>query len=721
MEILKPYHIRSGPILARASEVDYLLTVLNRRGNRRRALLIGKSGTGRATLLSETVKKLNSPYLPVALNSLKPTKVDLSFILTHSLDKILFDKFSISEDLLLIIENLDFLFNFANHSNNDAFLSRFMVWLLSGNNPILSTISIESYNHYFLQNSTWEHSFLPYNVSELPLSRIRKILLLWRNKYQKEYQVEIPLRIIDEILELGNSLLEKQAFPKSGIELIEACAASASLKEKASVSKKQVVTEEDLYSHISQQLKIPVGNYLGIEQKRVENLLTGISYEIKGQEKALTTFVKAVQHALLGTREPGHPHPLGIFLFMGPTGVGKTETARALARHLFGKDQSIMLNMAEFQDPLEAINRLKSSALAQKIKHNPFSVVILDEIEKAPFRVREFFLNLFDYGLLSDINEHEIRADKTFFIMTSNVGSDLFDYSRGVLPESFSDHDYKIKKEALLEALKKESFRPEFINRIDELILFKPLNRHDILNIIKTNLKLYSEMLKEREDKNVNIDPGVIQLLANGCNLNFGARDARRIIRRNIYSRILKTEDYYKAENINISRSKALRASDYVKIIVCSKNPKDGISLILKLNATQYNLDIQRLDNVKEIERILPGSHTDLVLLHSSLSSESTERSNLVQALSFLKKLEHRAQIFLVIDSRQPLNQYKEYVSEGVTGLLRVSEIEDWLVGKVAEIKQRKKINQSYDFNIDELSWVVTFNDEDRTFKLILE
>ncbi|MFC1851393.1 AAA family ATPase [candidate division CSSED10-310 bacterium] len=713
----------SDPLLIRKTESQYLLSILNRQGARRRAVIIGRRGSGRSTLIAEVIRRLTNSQIPESLKQLKPYRIDIAAVLVRVTGQKSFqDLPPIQRDRLLIIENLDEFFTIGAVLTEAKAAQHFLSsWVLSGDHPILTIMTPEIYQHHLSYNSLWQKNLSPFYFREMMIREIRRILSLWQKKYEQNYELSIPDRVLDEIMELGHSLLTDTAFPLCGIELLEAVCSSAIIRlSEEEETTERSVNSDDLYSHMSQLLRIPVGNYLGIEERRVLQLRNRLSTEIFGQEKAINALVRAVQRALLGTKEPGHAHPLGVFLFMGPTGVGKTETARALSRHLFGEDQSILLNMAEFQDPIEGIKRLQGGALAEPVSKNPFSVVVLDEIEKSSQRIREFFLNVFDYGVIKDIHERDIDASKTFFIMTSNVGSDLFEQSHGILPEAFSEQDYKIKKTELLETLKKEQFRPEFINRVDDLLLFKPLSRDDIAQIIEANLNMYSKLILAKEEKQVEIDPGIPQILAKGCDLNFGARDARRIIRKNIYSHILKTEQYYQAKNIKIVRSESLRAMDYVNIMICSLNPKDGISLVLDLNMDKFNIDVTRIQDLRDFSKTMNMKKFDIILLHSSLATEGTQRSALDQTLSYMKKIDHRALLYLVVDALQPLAKFKAYITQGVGGLIRVSEIDDWLVDVVGEVQQRQRIVQTVEYNYEEMEWHIKFSRKEKTLTITL-
>ncbi|MBN2382173.1 ATP-dependent Clp protease ATP-binding subunit [bacterium] len=726
MNLFQEYRFSDQMIIPRPSEARYILSILNRQGVRRRIVLVGERGCGKRSLIEEVLRALTGVDLGGALHELKPLFVSRTALLhqIHTLSDNS-ERAGIPGNALIIIEDMAPLLQTYNDSaGHNAKRQAMIDYLFAGSHALIGTVRTIEYQRFMVSDSFWQENLIPFIVQEMPLGNIRRILTHWQAVYHKQYQVTIPDRIIDEIMDLGLTLLKNHAFPQSGIELIEAVASSAVIRASLAGGNEVgplIVQSDDLYEQLSHLLRIPVGNYLGIEENRIFKLKELLSREIFGQERALTDLVKAVQRALLGTREPGHAHPLGIFLFMGPTGVGKTETARALSKHLFGQDQSILMNMPEMQDPVDGIKRLRGAALAHRISDNPFSVIILDEIEKAPQRIREFFLNIFDTGLLKDIDERTIDASNAFFIMTSNVGSDLFEQSHGILPETFSDQDYLIKKSELLEALKKEQFRPEFINRIDEIVLFRPLLRSDIIKIIDSNLQSYTQLIQENEDKKVDYDFGITEVLAKGCDLNFGARDARRVLRRNIYSHLLRTDQYYQAKKIEIMRSELLRSLDQIHVVVVSKSEKDGISLILNLNKSRFNLEYTRFEDVKDFLNALPTLRFDIVLFHTNITQEGTKHSTLGLGLNSLKKMDHRASIFIVVDSFQSLNMYKPYMSQGVRGLLRVAELESWLTGFIAEVRQRKSITQLVEFNFENLVWKQIYDEQKQTLFLILE
>lgn len=725
-QLLHPYKISQSPLLSRDVDRRFLLSILHRQESYRRVFIIAPRGIGKKVLVEETLRELS------ASNELKSmVKLDPFRITTENLFDLFYSGESIpdfpelKETMLVIIEDFHhFLHSVLSLTEKQVMFGAIMNWLFGGKHGLIATITPDIFQELAQRNHFWFSHVTSYYLKPLSPLYIRKVLLLWRKRYEQKYNVEIPLRLVDEIIEFGSALIKSPSFPQCGIELLEAVSSAAVVKsfdEASTGSGPVLVSSADLYEQLSGLLRIPVGNYLGIDPKKVLKLQKLINDEIFGQDKAIVSLVRSVQQSLLGAKEPGHERPMGIFLFMGPTGVGKTETARALSRHLFGEDQSLLINMAEFQDPIEGIHRLRGEALASQIKENPFSVVILDEIEKSSHRVREFFLNVFDFGTFRDLKEQEIDATNTFFIMTSNVGADLFEQTHGILPESFSDHDYKIKKLELLDALKKEDFRPEFINRIDEIILFKPLSRTDISQIISSSLQVFAQSLHEAEEKDVIIDEGIPPILSRGCDLNFGARDARRVLRKNIYSRILKTSEYFQSSRIEIKRSMSLRSLDDINLAVVSFKPKDGIDLILSMFDDSYSIKLNRFNSVTDFARMLSSYRFDIIILHSSLEPEGKGKSGLQETLDHLKRQDHSASLYMVIDSFQPLSLFKKYMEQGVRGLLRLSELEEWLKGMVLEMRQRRSMSQSVDFNYEELHWSLTFSAKDKSLQLVLE
>ena len=312
------------------------------------------------------------------------------------------------------------------------------------------------------------------------------------------------------------------------------------------------LTEEDIAEVISSWTNIPVSKITQDENEKLKNLENTLHKRVIGQDEAVTAVAKAIRRGRVGLKDPNRP--IGSFLFLGPTGVGKTELSKALAESLFGnEDAMIRVDMSEYMEP-HSVSKLIGSPpgyvgyddggqLTEKIRRKPYSVILLDEVEKAHPDVMNMLLQILDDGRLTDAQGRTVNFKNTVIIMTSNIGARLIT-DKTTLGFTVSDNkekeeqkEYESTKKDVMAELKKQ-FRPEFINRIDEIIVFHKLGADDIKKIIDIMLNQVEERLKE-QNMNVEFDESVKEYIAKkGIDTNYGARPLKRTIQSSVEDKI---------------------------------------------------------------------------------------------------------------------------------------------------------------------------------------
>ena len=312
------------------------------------------------------------------------------------------------------------------------------------------------------------------------------------------------------------------------------------------------LNEEDIAEVIASWTKIPVNKITQDENDKLKHLEETLHKRVIGQNEAVEAVSKAIRRGRVGLKDPNRP--IGSFLFLGPTGVGKTELSKALAEALFGnEDAMIRVDMSEFMEPHSVAKLIGSppgyvgyddgGQLTEKIRRKPYSVILFDEIEKAHPDVMNMLLQILDDGRLTDAQGRTVNFKNTVIIMTSNVGArmitdkNVLGFSQNADKKEGQEREYETIKKDVMAELKKQ-FRPEFINRIDDIIVFHKLNDDDIKQIIDIMLKQVQKRLKEQE-YNVEIDDSVKELIAKkGIDANYGARPLKRAIQSNVEDRI---------------------------------------------------------------------------------------------------------------------------------------------------------------------------------------
>jgi len=353
-------------------------------------------------------------------------------------------------------------------------------------------------------------------------------------KIEKSANVFFLFKSIKEIIDLTDKYIQTAPFPKKAIDLLEEVVIYA-----LRVARTRKIKPEVVEALISEKTEIPIGKVAEEEKEVLLNLEDLIHQSLIDQEEAVSEVANALRRARadFGQRKKS----IGNFLFLGPTGVGKTETAKCLARIYFGSEKKIIrLDMSEYQTT-ESITRLIGTVtepgyFTTKVREDPFSLILLDEIEKAHPNVLNLFLQVLDEGNLTDGAGRSVDFKNTIIIATSNAGAELI---RQAIKERKDLINYK--EEFIDEILKKGIFKPEFLNRFDDIVLYKPLSKKDLEKIVELNL---NDLRKGLLEKNIEflILPELIQKIAElGFNPQFGAREIKRVIQDKVENNIART------------------------------------------------------------------------------------------------------------------------------------------------------------------------------------
>ena len=471
--------------------------------------------------------------------------------------------------------------------------------LARGEIQLVGATTLNEYRKYIEKDSALERRFSPVNVEEPSDLDTIKILKGIRDKYEAHHGVKITDEAIEAAVTMSVRYINDRFLPDKAIDLIDEAASRAKLKtytepdnlkeleeqieetqknkeeavrtqkfEKAASLRdqekelkekyekeqkkwknkntKQVtnITEENIAEVISNWTGIPASKITEDENKKLKNLEKSLHERVIGQNEAVEAVAKAIRRGRVGLKDP--KRPIGSFLFLGPTGVGKTELSKALAGSLFGDENAmIRVDMSEFMEP-HSVSKLIGSPpgyvgfeeggqLTEKIRRRPYSVILFDEIEKAHPDVMNMLLQILEDGRLTDSQGRTVNFKNTVIIMTSNIGARLITdkkalgFSQTMSQEENSKKEYEETKKEVMDTLKKE-LRPEFLNRIDEIIVFHKLTDEEISEIIDIMLKEVTKRLEVQKIK-IKLEPEVKKLIASkGIDKNFGARPLRRTI-----------------------------------------------------------------------------------------------------------------------------------------------------------------------------------------------
>ncbi len=500
--------------------------------------------------------------------------------------------------------------------------------LARGEIQLVGATTLNEYRKYIEKDSALERRFSPVNVNEPNPEDTTKILEGIRDKYEAHHNVKITDEAIEAAVELSVRYINDRYLPDKAIDLIDEAASSvrmrkysmpenlkeleekieklemqkaeqvrvqnfekaANLRDKIKEQKEKLekeqekwnnkntksvstITKEDIADVIAKWTGIPAKKITQDENEKLKKLEETLHKRVVGQNEAVEAVSKAIRRGRVGLKDP--KRPIGSFLFLGPTGVGKTELSKALAENLFGDENSmIRVDMSEFMEG-HSVSKLIGSPpgyvgfdeggqLTEKIRRKPYSVVLFDEIEKAHPDVMNMLLQILEDGRLTDSQGRTVNFKNTVIIMTSNVGArtitdnKTLGFSKKSDEKEESQKEYENTKKEVLSELKKQ-FRPEFINRIDEIIVFHKLTDDEISQIIDIMLKQVKERLKEQKIE-IEIDEKAKDLISKkGTDKAYGARPLRRTIQNEIED---KLAEYILDGKLQIGTNALITAND---------------------------------------------------------------------------------------------------------------------------------------------------------------
>ena len=476
--------------------------------------------------------------------------------------------------------------------------------LARGEIQVIGATTIDEYRKYIEKDAALERRFQPVMVEEPSEEEAVAILRGLKGKYEEHHQVTITENAIEAAVKLSSRYINDRFLPDKAIDLLDEASSKVRLTtyaqpeeikkleadiaaleeqkvaaiqteayekageikkkqqrkrdrqekilakwEKEKSGKKLYVTENEIADVVSGWTKIPVKKLEEGEAERLRNLESILHERVIGQEEAVTAVSKAIRRGRVGLKDPGRP--IGSFLFLGPTGVGKTELSKALAEAMFGTENAmIRVDMSEYMEkhsvskivgsPPGYVGYEEGGQLSEKVRRNPYSVILFDEIEKAHPDVFNILLQVLDDGHITDAQGRKIDFKNTVLIMTSNAGA-----SRIVEPKklgfgavSTEKEDYEYMKNGVMEEVRR-IFKPEFLNRIDETIVFHALTKEDIGRIVDIMMKNLGKRTKEQMDITLAMDDAAkAQIIEKGYDQKYGARPLRRTIQTEVEDKL---------------------------------------------------------------------------------------------------------------------------------------------------------------------------------------
>lgn len=597
------------PVIGRNNEIERIVQILIRR-KKNNPVLIGEPGVGKTAIIEGLALKIKHGDVPSAIADKEIYTLDLSALLAGTMYrgqfevriKKLLEEIEKNKNAILFIDELHTVIGAGSAEGSLDAANILKPKLARGEIRIIGATTLEEYKKHIEKDTAFERRFQVVQVPEPSVEDTIKILQGVAREYEKHHNVAYQNDALEAAAKLSSRYIQDRFLPDKAIDLIDEAAAFKNITNKKSIklselekklknaSRKKdesvanedyekatyfkqkelsllkeidkinqqksgsvisVITPEDISRIVSRWTGIPVSNMDIKEKNKYISLEKSLKKKIVGQDEAVSKISQALRRSRVGISNPNRP--VGSFIFLGPTGVGKTELVKVLSQEIFGSARSLIkIDMSEFMEkhnvsrlvgaPAGYVGYDEGGQLTERVRRQPYSLVLFDEIEKAHPEVFNIMLQIMEDGELTDAKGRVVNFRNTLIVMTSNLGTDLLNKQATI---GFSgDGSYKTgeidyqKMSERVEDMVSKHFKPEFLNRVDEIVIFKPLSRDSILKIAKLEI----DKLKNRlatEGVRIDFSVGLINWVANkGYKPEFGARPMRRVISEHLENKI---------------------------------------------------------------------------------------------------------------------------------------------------------------------------------------
>jgi ATP-dependent Clp protease ATP-binding subunit ClpC len=639
------------PVIGRSQEIERVIQILARRTKNNPAL-IGEPGVGKTAIVEGLAQRIVEGNVPALLLNKRVLQLDVGSIVAGTMYrgqfeermKRVIDELKSSGDIVFIDE-LHMLVGAGSAGSSVDAANILKPALSRGELQVVGATTANEYRKNIESDAALERRFQPIVVDQPSVEETIEILHGLRPNYEEHHRLTISDEALEAAARLSSRYVTERFLPDKAIDLVDEAASRVRMyKSESAINSKDMMTElrqirkdlkeaqasgdgdniqallrrqdnleaelqsmqiawdrdeapvvgeEDIADVISMWTGIPLTQIETEESERLLNMEKELSMSIVGQAEAISSVSKAIRRARAGLKNPHRP--IGSFMFLGPTGVGKTELTKSLARQMFGsEDALIQIDMSEFMER-HSMSRLvgappgyvgydEAGQLTEAIRRKPYSIVVFDEVEKAHPEALNLLLQIMEEGHLTDAKGLKVDFRNAIIIMTTNIGADLIRRQSGlgfaltVDEDKEEELEYKDMQKKLMEALKR-NFRPEFINRLDSVIVFRALNRKDIRQIVSLEIDKVTERLEEQQIRLIPTEAALDHLAELGYDPEMGARPVRRVITQEVEE---KLSDELLA--------KRFKAGDTISVDLEEKTNADGETekfIVLKTIETQ--------------------------------------------------------------------------------------------------------------------------------------
>lgn len=585
-------------VWGRDEEIQRIIHILSRK-TKNNALLIGEAGVGKTAVVEGLVQKIIEGDVPISFRNKQVVQLDVSSIIAGSKirgdveERLLgiISEMASDKNKIIFIDEIHMIVGAGNVGSGGSMDVANIIkpYLTNGDLRIVGATTFDEYQKYIEEDEALARRFQTISVDEISLEDSIEVLKMLRPQFEEFHNVKISDEVINVATTLSNRYITNKYLPDKAIDVIDEASSAKRLagesnnKEfvkklhevkkvkankdkalknndivKASIERekeidlkrkiaemqgyngkaKQEISVDDIRKVVSKWSSVPVETVDDIEVSKIKNLSSLINKNIIGQNNAVKKIVSTLKRARVGLSNA--KKPLASFLFLGPTGVGKTQMSKEIASHFFGNEKSLIrIDMSEYTEshsvskligsPPGYVGFQEGGQLTEQVKRKPYSVVLFDEIEKAHPLLMNVLLQILDEGILKDSKGRSVNFKNTVIVMTSNIS--IESSKENLVGFALSDvTDEESERENSVMSRLKEYFLPEFINRIDEIIVFNKLTNKDALKIVELGIKDINERLKEKNLK-IYVEDKVLQFLVDlGFSEEFGARNIKRVI-----------------------------------------------------------------------------------------------------------------------------------------------------------------------------------------------
>lgn len=540
------------PVLKREEEIKAVMEILCHRERANSVMLIGEPGVGKTALVEGLARliEFHPENVPMRLRDKHIVQLEMNSLVAGTMFRGMFEErmekiikeLRDSDKYILFVDEAHTIIGAGSAMGVPADAADILKSALSkGEIQMIGATTLQEYRMYIAEDEALARRFRLVHLKEPSREETEEIVRGLKSRYEKTYGVKITDEAINKLMELSGRFKRNEREPGKIISWLDTACVKAELYDK-----NKTVLPHHVEEVVSQDSGIPIE----LIRKGVENLFLELKSKVEermvGQREAIDAVLRNLV-ANAGPLRTNNFRPIGVFLFLGPTGVGKTELAKSIAWALF-KDENRMvrIDMSEYSDSAAGVEKLigmprgivgseMGGLLTNRVMENPFTVVLLDEFEKANLNVRNLFLQVFDEGWITDGRGKKVYFSDAIIILTSNIGSEVYKGVTNPLGFLKENVDYNQLKNSVLKVAE-STFPPEFLNRMDEIVVFSPLTRDEVMEIARREIELIIR-LAEREGKTIEVKKNVLsRIVEDGYSFKYGARFIKREIVKKIKS-----------------------------------------------------------------------------------------------------------------------------------------------------------------------------------------